>query len=384
MQQNLNIVHIWDGWFNSNYPAIKPIQRDEKLQIGGWGDYYTSPLRFDLTGLPVAVTDASLFLWALPSGAANPSQVSMFPITSPWDVMTGQTFPKIGWDNFPQTSPGSAWVVSTTVNTWRGYGITTWYNEWKGITRPDRGVLIWPYNNDGSQRFDKFASSRVTASNIGSNLSTRPILALTFTPTLQVKMPLSGGYSWLATNEVGGYECTGQLPWPDTAHQGGNYFSIDFNATNIKDNGGSYTGSIPVLAVASGTVQEVGFLSSTGYYITLNHGNGYYTRYLHFDTNAARKNGVLLAQGNAVTQGDQIGIMGNGGFSTGPHVHINFWYGGYDPNSSYGASTNTNLAYVLMDGLLLKSYQTECNVGSTGKPTGWKRYYHSSNTPTGK
>jgi murein DD-endopeptidase MepM/ murein hydrolase activator NlpD len=196
------------------------------------------------------------------------------------------------------------------------------------------------------------------------------------------KMPLPSGARWLVSTEVGGYGCTGGAPWPDTAHQGDNYYSIDFPSPGIKDDGSSYSDPVPVLAPAGGTVQSVGWTSSTAYYIILDHGNGYLTRYIHFDNPAARKNGTALVANDSVNQGDQIGIMGNGGNSTGTHLHINFWY-----NTTYnGASTVANLSYVVMDGWLLKGFQTECTVDSNGVPTSdvsWKRYYHSSNTPTG-
>jgi hypothetical protein len=73
-------IHSWSGWFNNSYNQT--LVQDDKLQIGGWGDTYVSPIRFDLKGLPPSATGAYLYLYAIPSGAAGPSQVFMFPITS--------------------------------------------------------------------------------------------------------------------------------------------------------------------------------------------------------------------------------------------------------------------------------------------------------------
>ncbi len=389
MPQNIDIVHIWDGWFNSNYPSIQTFQRDNKLQIGGWGDTYLSLIRFDLTGLPKNADAAYLCLWALPSGAANPSQVSLWPITSPWHPDT------VGWNNFPSTSQGYLWAVSSTVNAWRAYPIISWYNEWRNGTRPDNGILIWPYNNahDNVERFDKFASSRIeTSTGIAADaryLSKRPILALIFTPTIELKMPLPGGYRWLVTNEIGGYECQGQMPfWPDIAHQGNNYFSIDFSWRNTNNNGGATQygdKNTPVLAAAGGKIADYNSDEShpNGNYIVIDHdsdGNlntGFSTRYLHLKNPPARKNGIQLKTGDVVSQGDQIGIMGATGLGTGIHLHFGIHY-----NNS-GSSSVSELAKVLMEGILLKSYQTECSVNSSGSPTDWIRYYTSSNMPTG-
>src|SRR3989344_3547449 len=376
MPQDINIVHAWGGWFNNSYNLT--LVRDDKLQIGGWGDTYTSPIRFDLVGLPATVDSAYLYLYALPSGSANPSQVSLWPITSVWDPAT------VGWNNFPSTSSGYYWPVSTAVNTWRGYTISGWYADWKSGVRPDDGILIWPYNNDGTQRFDKFVSSKSTDD------GHRPILGLTFTPTLEFKMPLPGGYSWLVTNEVGGYECMGQFPWPDAAHQGNNYFAIDIAWNNSGGVYGQY--NTPILAAAGGKVIEVGGGNNNGdlngFYVVIDHdsdGNintGLTTRFLHLNKAAARANGALLSVGNSVNQGDQIGIMGTTGktldgnpTSTGVHLHFGVRY------NNGGSSTISELTKVLMEGLLLKSYQTECTIDPvTGIPTGRIRRYSSTLT----
>jgi hypothetical protein len=392
MSQNLNIVHIWNGWMNSYYPSIQELQENDILQIGGWGDDYASVIRFDLTGLPRTADSANLYLWALPSGATNPSQVSLYPITSDWDVST------IAWYNFPSFSSGYYWPISTAVNTWRGYTVTGWYNDWKNNVRPDKGIMVYPYNNDGQQRFDKFASSRVVAPTDARYLGTRPILGLTFTPTLQLKMPLPGNYRWLLTNEIGGYECMGKTPWPDEYHQDitGNYFSIDITWNNVYNGSGpSPYGEFntPVLAAANGKVVFAGQANpevGNGYYVVINHNNdtvnntGFSTRYIHLKDIPKRKNGVILQTNDVVVQGDQIGIMGTTGTlpngspsSTGVHLHFGVRY-----NNS-GLSTVSELTKVVMEGKILKSYQTECSVNSSGVPTNWVRFYSSTNPLTG-
>ncbi len=379
MPQGIDVVHTWSGWFSSSFN--KTLVQDNKLQIGGWGDTYASPIRFDLTGLPRTVSGARLYLYALPSGAAEPSQVAMFPITSDWSPAT------IGWNNFPSTANGLSWQVSplTLVNTWRAYEITGWYNDWKSGVRPDKGLLIWPYNNDGTQRFDRFVSSRST------DKEKRPLLRLDFTPPVGMpnfKMPVPGGAEWLLTNEIGGYECMGATPLPDTAHQGNSYFSIDISPSNVKDVGGSYTGNIPILAAADGTVvyAETNQYVPNGYHIVLNHSgsssttSGYTTKSLHLKDRPRRSNGVALAVGNTVLRGDQVGIMGTTGVlsdgtptSTGVHLHFGVYYNGS------GASSVSQLTYAVMDGLHMKSYQTECSVNSSGVPTVRTQFYRSSN-----
>ena len=117
LEKNIEQQHVFDGWFGSFYNTT--IVRDDKLKIGGWGDYYVSPWRIDTKGLPSNVTQAALFLYAIPSGAAGPSQMAMFPISSDWNPVT------VSWGSFPSTLGGGLWPVSTVVNAFRGYNITS-------------------------------------------------------------------------------------------------------------------------------------------------------------------------------------------------------------------------------------------------------------------
>ena len=74
----------------------------------------------------------------------------------------------------------------------------------------------------------------------------------------------------------------------------------------------------PVQAAASGTVKQVGSGSgdrSYGIYIEIDHGNGYSTLYAHLSS-------VQVSVGQAVVQGQVIGLSGETGYATGPHLHF--------------------------------------------------------------
>jgi murein DD-endopeptidase MepM/ murein hydrolase activator NlpD len=70
----------------------------------------------------------------------------------------------------------------------------------------------------------------------------------------------------------------------------------------------------PVYATADGVVAFAGLNGSYGKYIRINHGFGIATRYAH---NAE----LLVKKGQKVRRGDQIGVIGLSGRTTGPHVH---------------------------------------------------------------
>ena len=76
-----------------------------------------------------------------------------------------------------------------------------------------------------------------------------------------------------------------------------------------------------IYACKSGTVTVAGYAEAWGYYVTINHGDGYSTLYAHM-TN------YTVSTGDYVAQGDVIGYVGSTGWSTGPHLHLSVLYNG--------------------------------------------------------
>ena len=75
----------------------------------------------------------------------------------------------------------------------------------------------------------------------------------------------------------------------------------------------------PVVAAAGGKVivaKGSGHNGGYGSYIVINHPDGSQTQYSHLSK-------VSVAIGDTVSQGEQIGLSGNSGRSTGPHLHYN-------------------------------------------------------------
>jgi murein DD-endopeptidase MepM/ murein hydrolase activator NlpD len=86
-----------------------------------------------------------------------------------------------------------------------------------------------------------------------------------------------------------------------------------------------------IYAANNGTIYKAEWHSSYGYYIIINHNNGYYTLYAHLS--GIRKSKV----GSIVGRGEVIGYMGMTGDATGPHLHFEIWVGepwrgGYQTN----------------------------------------------------
>ena len=70
-----------------------------------------------------------------------------------------------------------------------------------------------------------------------------------------------------------------------------------------------------ILAAFSGEVVAATYNSTMGNYVMLNHGNGYYTIYMH-----ASK--LCVTPGQIVIEGEKIAEVGSTGRSTGPHLHF--------------------------------------------------------------
>lgn len=77
-----------------------------------------------------------------------------------------------------------------------------------------------------------------------------------------------------------------------------------------------FTAMPPIFACAGGRVVRAGW-DPTGYGISivLDHGNGFQTLYAHLSK-------LRVSYGDYVKQGQTIGVMGNTGRSTGPHLHF--------------------------------------------------------------
>ncbi len=78
----------------------------------------------------------------------------------------------------------------------------------------------------------------------------------------------------------------------------------------------------PLYATQGGTVvaqQRLGY--GYGWYMDIDHGNGYMSRYAHMSSFA-------VGLGSVVRQGQHIGNVGSTGNSTGPHVHFEIYRNG--------------------------------------------------------
>ena len=71
----------------------------------------------------------------------------------------------------------------------------------------------------------------------------------------------------------------------------------------------------PIYASRGGTVTSAKYSNSGGYMVTIDHGDGFKSVYMHMTH-------YIVSAGQKVTQGQKIGEMGSTGISTGSHLHF--------------------------------------------------------------
>ena len=80
-----------------------------------------------------------------------------------------------------------------------------------------------------------------------------------------------------------------------------------------------------VVATRAGTVKVAQYSSTGGYYVEIDHGDGFSSKYLHMTH-------YIVKKGDKVSQGQKIGEVGSTGTSTGPHLHFSILYKGEHVN----------------------------------------------------
>ena len=77
----------------------------------------------------------------------------------------------------------------------------------------------------------------------------------------------------------------------------------------------------PIYATRAGRVTVASYSNSAGYYVSINHLDGYSSIYMHM-TN------YVVSSGQTVSAGQLIGYVGSTGISTGNHLHFGISYNG--------------------------------------------------------
>ena len=140
---------------------------------------------------------------------------------------------------------------------------------------------------------------------------------------------LSGGLSMPISSRINGHYYISSVFGisryiPEVGIWGSNHSGVDFVGPSGE----------PIYAVYDGTVETVQKNSGGyGWHVVINHGGGIKSLYGHMS-------GFNVCVGQKVLGGQQIGVIGSTGQSTGPHLHLTMYAGGdlIDPLQFYSTS----------------------------------------------
>jgi murein DD-endopeptidase MepM/ murein hydrolase activator NlpD len=118
----------------------------------------------------------------------------------------------------------------------------------------------------------------------------------------------------------------GAWHWPVIG--GGNYISQYFWSGHPGVDVAAAYGSTIVSPLAARIVFAGWSSNGGGYQVWLNYGNGLYGGMYHMSS-------VAVSVGQVVARGQKIGRVGQSGWATGPHVHVEVWIGYPWKSSSY-------------------------------------------------
>ena len=123
-------------------------------------------------------------------------------------------------------------------------------------------------------------------------------------------LPSSGG-TW--GRPLDSYSVTSPFGWREHPIWGGQRFH---EGVDLSSPAGS-----PIYAIRGGVVHVATYNDSCGYFVSIDHDNGFRSIYMHMTY-------FVVSAGQYVNQGECIGVVGSTGDSTGPHLHLGMVYNG--------------------------------------------------------
>lgn len=223
-----------------------------------------------------------------------------------------------------------------------------------------------------------------------------PIQAQT---TISLRPPFDGSYpiySWVDHNSPNYQHNNNMVHYtgetnPDCDPSQTGYYSYCYDGHSGIDFGNMPEGT-QILAAADGVVKTI-VSSGVGYgnYIVLQHANSYETLYGHLSR-------IDVVAGQSILSGDPIGLSGNSGNSTGPHLHFGVYNGAFtasennvtDPFGWTGSSQDPLINFngqtakclwrswpddqVSCNDVLVEDGQNGSLIGKmSGPPIGWRK-----------
>jgi len=116
--------------------------------------------------------------------------------------------------------------------------------------------------------------------------------------------------AWQGPVPKGDRKGSGSFVWPTTGVITQNFWERH-KAIDV-----GWQSGTPIYAADSGyVIQAANIIDGYGRFVIIDHGNGFQSLYAHFSV-------YYVVEGQYVAKGEKIGLMGDTGRSTGPHLHF--------------------------------------------------------------
>ena len=156
---------------------------------------------------------------------------------------------------------------------------------------------------------------------IATEVTKQPVTKVVERGTQPVKS--SGGNTVVQGNGI----TTGSMLWPvPICHNMSRGFGRGHSGLDICNGPVTVRGK-PAIAADGGKVimAATGWNGGYGNVVKIQHSNGLITLYAHLQS-------IMVVNGQTVSQGQTVGLIGSTGNSTGPHLHFEVWRNGVRVN----------------------------------------------------
>lgn len=220
--------------------------------------------------------------------------------------MTEDTLLQIGQElNVTAYKPFLTVVVKKEQNKKETIKFETKVNENSDMFKGDRKVTQEGQDGEKTVHYEYKIINGVTAetNKLGESIIKEPITEIIEKGTKVVPSRGSGQLAWPT---VGGYI---------SSHVGYRWGRLHKGLDIARPS------NYAIKAADNGTVVEAGYDGSFGNKVVINHNNGMKTIYAHMSS-------IHVSVGQTVSRGQQIGVMGSTGNSTGTHLHFELYING--------------------------------------------------------
>lgn len=220
--------------------------------------------------------------------------------------MTEDTLLQIGQElNVTAYKPFLTVVVKMEQNKQETIKFETKVNENSSMFKGDKKVTQEGQDGEKTVHYEYKTVNGVTieTNKLNETVTKEPITEIIEKGTKVVPSRGSGQLAWPA---VGGYVSSKVGYRWGSLHKG-----IDIARPS----------NLAIKAADNGKVVEAGYSGGYGNKVVINHNNGMKTVYAHLSS-------ISVSVGQTVTKGQQIGVMGSTGNSTGTHLHFELYING--------------------------------------------------------